>query len=61
MWQNKYKRLKYIGIAIASSIGSYVGVNYVGRSQAKVDGSPNNVENEVWRVTDEEWILFAEF
>ena len=48
MWQNKYRRLKYIGIAIASSIGSYVGVNYLGgRSGVKADDSLNNVENEV--------------
>ena len=53
MWQNKYRHARYIGIAIASTIGSYVGINYLGRrSRARADDSSNNVENEVIRIID---------
>ena len=49
MWGTKYRNIKYLGFAITSSFGAYVGIKgFIPLKEIKAEGgSPINREDEV--------------
>ena len=48
MWHSKYKAVKYLGVAVTSSFGAYVGVrHFISARDLKAEIRADNAKDEV--------------
>ena len=48
MWHSKYKAVKYLGVAVTSSFGAYVGVrHFLSVRDLKAETRADNAKDEV--------------